>query len=155
MQTTYPLWLMNLKALTPKLRGSFRKHPEILAVYAFGSMVEGTNFRSQELDLSSDLDLGILFDDSILPRDKRWNRQWQLYSELSNHVKHELDLVVMNDSSLGVVHQILRTGKRIYEKSGRRYRREESRFLIQALDFLPTKQWIENQIIQHVKRDHG
>ena len=138
-----------------KLRHCFRKHPEILAVYAFGSVVKGTSRRSRDWDLSSDLDLGILFDERRLPRRKHWDRQWKLYSEFGKDLKQELDLVILNGASLGLVHQILRTGKRIYERPGRRHRREEAQLLIEALDFLPTKEWIEHRIIQQLRTNHG
>lgn len=146
---------MNLGAMVPHLKRSFTKHPEILAVYAFGSMMKGTDRRSKDWDLSSDLDLGILFDEDRLPKRKHWDRQWEIYGELGSTVKQDLDLVVLNDASLGLVHQILRTGKRIYERPGRRHRREEAQLLIEALDFLPTKEWIENRIVGHVKVSRG
>lgn len=146
---------MDLAALIPKLKACFLKHPEILAVYAFGSMVKGTNRRSKDWDLSSDLDLGALFDPKRLPKKKRWDRQWKLYSELVSQVKQEVDLVVLNDASLGLAHQILRTGRRIYERPGRRHRREEAELLIQALDFMPVKELIEKKAIERIKAFHG
>ena len=62
---------MDLQVLARKLKTCFRKHPEILAVYAFGSMVNGEARRCRELDLSSDLDLGVLLSFSV-PLRKRW-----------------------------------------------------------------------------------
>ena len=146
---------MDLHALVPKLKTCFAKHPEILAVYAFGSMVKGTSRRSRDWDLSSDLDLGILFDEDRLPKRKHWDRQWKIYGELGSTVKQDLDLVVLNGAPLGLTHQILRTGKRIYERPGRHHHREEAQLLIEALDFLPTKEWIENRIVGHVKVSRG
>lgn len=146
--------MMGLSALIPPLRTCFRRHPEVLAVYAFGSVVKGKDRRSRELDLSSDLDLGVLLSFSV-PLGKRWDWWNRLYGELSSRVKREVDVVILNGAPLGIVHEILRTGKRIYEKAGRRHRREEAQLLTEALDFLPTKAWIEDQLVEHVKTRHG
>ena len=146
--------MMGLDSVVPKLRVCFRKHPEILAVYAFGSVAKGKAHRSREIDLSSDLDLGILLSFSV-PLQKRWDWWKRLYGELNSCIKQEVDVVIMNGASLGLVHEILRTGKRIYERPGRKFRREEAQLLIEALDFLPTKISIEEKLVQHVKAGHG
>ena len=145
---------MDLDSWVPKLKVCFRKHREILAVYAFGSMVKGTNFQSRELDLSSDLDLGILLDFRVR-KERLWNWWEKLYGEVGRMVHQEVDVVILNGASLGLVHQILRTGRRVYEKPGRRYRREEAQLLIEALDFLPVKKLIEDKAIQRIKACHG
>lgn len=145
---------MGLDALVLPLRACFRRHPEVLAVYAFGSVVKGKDRRSQELDLSSDLDLGVLLSFEV-PLSKRWEWWERLYRELGSLVKQEVDVVILNGAPLGIVHEILRTGKRIYEKPGRKFRREEAQLLSEALDFLPTKVWIEEQLVEHVKARHG
>jgi len=153
-----------LNEAVPKIRARLRRHPEVAAAYAFGSMVRRTDRPPQswragpmqewDWDLASDLDLAILFD-SGFPKSKHWDRQWKLYSELGSVVKRELDLVVLNDASLGLAHQILRTGKRIYERPGRCYRREEAQLLIEALDFLPVKELIEKKAIERIKAFRG
>lgn len=145
---------MALAAIASKLRPCFVRHPEVLAVYAFGSVVKGKNRRCHELDLSSDLDLGVLLKFSV-PVRKRWDWWERLYRELGSLVKQEVDVVILNGASLGLVHEIFRTGKRIYEKPGRKYRREEAQLLTEALDFLPTKAWIEEQLVEHVRTSRG
>lgn len=146
--------VMGLDALISPLKACFRRHPEILAVYAFGSVAKGKSRRCRELDLSSDLDLGVLLKFSV-PVRERWDWWERLYRELGSLAKQEVDIVILNGAPLGLVHEILRTGKRIYEKSGRKYRREEAQLLTEALDFLPTKAWIEGQLVEHVKTHHG
>ena len=145
---------MRLDALIPKLKPVFVRHPEILAVYAFGSVVKGKNRRCRELDLSSDLDLGVLLNFSV-PARKRWDWWERLYRELGSQVKQEADVVILNGAPLGLVHEIFRTGKRIYEKPGRKYRREEVQLLSAALDFLPIKEVIENRAVERIKAYHG
>lgn len=146
--------MMGLNALIPKLKACFRKHPEIQAVYAFGSMVKGTTRRSRELDLSSDLDLGVLLGSSVSLR-KRWDWWERLYGELGSRVKQEVDVIILNGAPLGLAHEILRTGKRVYEKPGRKHRREEANLLTEALDFLPIKETIERKAIQRIKAYRG
>ena len=145
---------MDLNALISSLRVCFGRHPEILAVYAFGSMVKGKGRRSRELDLSSDLDLGVLLSFAV-PLEKRWEWWKRLYGELGSRVKQEVDVVILNGASLGVVHEILRTGKRIYEKPGRKFRREEAQLLSEALDFLPIRETIEKKAIERIKAYRG
>lgn len=143
-----------LAGLSPKLRPYFSKRREVLAVYAFGSMVKGKNFRARELDLSSDLDLGVLLDPRFRKSgDLDW--QLQLSSDLGSRLRQEVDVVVLNRASLGLVHEILRTGKRVYEKPNRRNRREEAELIIKALDFLPVKELIERKAIERIKAFHG
>lgn len=146
--------MTHLRAFIPKLKACFRKHPEIQAVYAFGSMVKGTNRRTRERDLSSDLDLGILLSSSV-PLRSRWDWWERLYGELGSRVKQEVDVVILNGASWGVVHEILRTGKRIYEKPGRKFRREEAQLLSEALDFLPIKEMFEKKAIERIKAYRG
>lgn len=145
---------MGLRTVTPQLKGFFIRHPEVLAVYAFGSMAKGTNRKSRDLELSSDLDLAILFNPQV-PKGQRWNRIEKLYGELGTLVKQDLDLIVLNDASLGLTHQILSTGKRVYERVGRLHRREEANLLIQALDLMPTKELVESRAIRRIKGAHG
>jgi len=61
----------------------------------------------------------------------------------------------LNGASLGVVHGILRTGRRIYEKPGRKFRREEAQMLSEVLDFLPIKETIEKTAIERSKLFRG
>ena len=145
---------MNLGALIPQLKDCFHRHPEVLAVYAFGSTVKGKDRRCRELDLSSDLDLGVLLSFAV-PLEKRWEWWKRLYGELGSRVKQEVDVVILNGASLGVVHEILRTGKRIYEKPGRKFRREEAQLLSEALDFLPIKETVEKKAIERIKAYRG
>ncbi len=93
--------------------------------------------------------------DFSVPLSKRWDWWERLYGELSSRVKEELDLVIMNGAPLGLVHEILRTGQRVYERPGRRYRREEAQLLVEALDFLPLKEMIENKAIERIKAYRG
>ena len=145
---------MDLDALITPLKVCFRRHPEILAVYAFGSVVKGKDRRSRELDLSSDLDLGVLLGFSV-PRGKRWEWWRRLRGELDSRVKQEVDVVILNGASLVVIHEILRTGKRIYEKPGRKFRREEAQLLNAVLDFLPIKEMFEKKAVERIKAYRG
>ncbi len=145
---------MDLDAIASKLKPCLARHPEVLAVYAFGSVVKGKNRHCRELDLSSDLDLGVLLSFSV-PARRRWDWWERLYRELGSQVKQEVDVVILNGASLGLVHEIFRTGKRIYEKPGRKYRREEVQLLSEALDFLPIKEVIESRAVKRIKAYHG
>lgn len=106
-------------------------HNDIVAVYVFGSVATG---RSRA---SSDLDLAIMFRRQI-SGDERMAYE----TELSNMLGRDVDLVVFGQSGALLQHQILKSGRLVYESDpGERVCREvmaraeylDTRHLYQAL----------------------
>lgn len=79
-------------------------HPDIAAIYLFGSHATGHE-RSR-----SDVDLGVLFN-----RDVDGFTRINLETEISNLLKKDVDLIDMRKSSPFLRHQIYKYGKTIYQ----------------------------------------
>ena len=77
--------------------------PNLMAVYAFGSQVEGT------ADQNSDLDLAVLVAGYADPIDL-----WDISSDLAELVNCEVDLLDFRAASTVMQHQILTKGERLF-----------------------------------------
>lgn len=79
--------------------------PDVLAIYAFGSRVEG------EAHAESDLDLAVLVAGYADPV-----RLWMLSGDLAGKVDCDVDLLDMRAASTIMQHQILMTGRRLWAR---------------------------------------
>jgi len=86
-----------------KISNFARSHPDISAIYLFGSHAIG-HPRSK-----SDVDLGILFN-----KDVDGFTRINMETEISNLLKKDVDLIDMKKSSPFLCHQIYKYGKFIY-----------------------------------------
>ena len=87
-------------AVTRHLRAAL---PKLLAIYAFGSRVQGT------AGPGSDLDLAVLVAGYADPL-----QLWALASELEDIVGCPVDLLDMRAASTVMQHQVLMTGRRLW-----------------------------------------
>lgn len=85
-----------------RLREEF---PGLIALYAFGSQVQGT------ADGESDLDLAVLVDGYADTR-----HLWEISSALADKVGREVDLLDLRAASTVMQHQILTKGVRLWVK---------------------------------------
>jgi predicted nucleotidyltransferase len=86
---------------------ALQNEESVVAAYVFGSFVQG-NFTA-----NSDLDVGILFRADALPG---WREFLDLTVRLSDAVDLEVDIVYLNHASPIVCMQVLRKGKKIFER---------------------------------------
>ena len=89
------------------------KHPALVAIYLFGSSVQGTT------DPGSDIDLAILPVHPIDPMER-----WDLTQDLANLLKCEVDLVDLRRASTVMRMQVISSGQCLYESK----RHERDRF---------------------------
>lgn len=82
------------------------KVPNLIAAYLFGSACKGT------MKKSSDIDIALLFSDFTTEKVDRL----QLMLDLSRIAGRDVDIIIINNSSPLMYHEILRTGKIIYER---------------------------------------
>ena len=94
----------DLSAIINMVTAFAKSHPDISAIYLFGSHATGHE-RSR-----SDIDLGVLFN-----RDVDGFARVNLETEISNLLKKDVDLVDMRKSSPFLRHQIYKYGKSIYQ----------------------------------------
>jgi len=87
-----------------KIIGFAEAHPEIAAIYLFGSYATGHSRPK------SDIDLGILFVEDV-DGFARVNME----TEVSNLLSKDVDLIDMRKSSPFLRHQIYKYGKTIYQ----------------------------------------
>ncbi len=96
-----------LKTIKDNILLELRDIPGVDAVYLFGSSVNGKMTRS------SDIDLAILFSENkIVDIDKL-----DIMSRLSSAAGRDVDIVILNDASSLLYHEILLTGKLILENN--------------------------------------
>lgn len=79
--------------------------PNTLAIYAFGSRINGT------ANAQSDLDLAVLVAGYAPPL-----KLWDVSSDLANVAGCEVDLLDMRAASTVMQYQILQTGRRLWAK---------------------------------------
>lgn len=84
----------------------FRKRPEVVAVYLFGSRARG---RATEL---SDIDLAILLDPQAAVDETKLKRE--LLSGLSRILRKEIHLVILNRAGEMLTAQVFKYGKCLY-----------------------------------------
>lgn len=100
-----------LKTIKDNILLELRDIPGVDAVYLFGSSVNG------KITGSSDIDLAILFSENKTVDIDRLD----IMSRLSSAAGRDVDLVILNDASPLLYHEILSTGKLIFENN-REYR---------------------------------
>lgn len=87
----------------------FRKYPAISSAYLFGSTVKGANRKL------SDIDIAIRLGDNLFPSQFHAIRL-QLMDDLESYFRRKVDVVILNNASLKLIHQVLSTGKIIFTK---------------------------------------
>lgn len=90
----------NPKDITQALRQAF---PTVLAIYAFGSRIQGT------ARPDSDLDLAILIEGYADPL-----QLWDVANQLANQLNYPVDLLDFRAASTVMQHQILTTGQQLW-----------------------------------------
>jgi predicted nucleotidyltransferase len=81
----------------------------VAAAYLFGSLAR------DQARADSDVDLGVLFDE--LPPKVLVGPVSELHGRLEEGLRREIDLIVMNDAPVDLVHRILRDGVLVNERS--------------------------------------
>jgi len=98
----------NVTDRIPALIERISKDPDVIALFAFGSLASDT------LKPLSDLDFGILVSGKI-GKQKRFDKHLELIG-LFNEVLRtdEVDLIMMNDAPMRFSHNIIKSGKLMY-----------------------------------------
>lgn len=89
------------------------KYSDLIAIYLFGSLVQGTTNRK------SDIDLAVL---PVHPIDSL--KRWTLAQDLANLLKCEVDLVDLRKASTVMRMQVISSGQCLYESN----KQERDRF---------------------------
>ena len=90
----------------PEIVEAVEADPDVIALFAFGSLATGT------LKPLSDLDFGILLNNSRLDKNQRFDKHIQLIGVFNDTFRtDDIDLIILNDAPNRMAFQILKTGK--------------------------------------------
>jgi len=114
-----------------QLRVALENDSTVAAAYLFGSQARGTATGA------SDLDIGILFHSGI-EASRHFDLRLQLITRIMAVLKTEnVDVVVLNDSTLYLTHEVVSHGKLLLEKDHRQRAAFEADRVGRFLDFKP------------------
>lgn len=99
---------------TQKIRQFFQQQNKMAAVYVFGSMAAGRNRKK------SDIDIALMLSEPIAPMERI-----KMETEMSNLLQKDVDLVIFDQASPLLQHQILKYGRLVYETDPKERVRQE------------------------------
>lgn len=115
--------------LDDTLRTALRADDRVAAAWLFGSEARG------EARPDSDIDVGVLFVDP--PLRTLLGQPWTLADELSRLTGRPVDLVVLNDAPVDLIHRVLRDGRLLLGHDSPERVRFEVRSRNEYWDILP------------------
>lgn len=95
------------------LQRLFGEVDEVLAAYLFGSVAEGVSYRHSDLDFAIRLK-------SELSIEEKHRMRMNLIGALGNLSEREVDVVILNDASLKMTHQVFKHGKPLFVRNDSR-----------------------------------
>lgn len=123
---------------TKKLENIFKDYPYIASAYLFGSQALG------KIGPMSDVDIAILLkEDAPKGRELIHEEDYLAYKITVALGVKEVDLIDLNSQRLIFRHNVLRTGKLIYDADPRFRISFEMRVITEFCDFEPTLKFIE------------
>lgn len=129
-----------------KLKEIFKNYPSIATAYLFGSYVSG------RISSMSDVDIAVLLKEPY-PKGRYLIHQMDyLAVKIGEVLKKEVDIVEMNGQGLIFQHNVLRTGKLIYDAEPTFRTNYVSRLISAYCDFEPTLRFMNNYYFDGYKR---
>jgi len=114
----------------------FSRYPHILSAYLFGSTALGTS------NSDSDIDIAIRIDQS-LASDSYLEFRIQLTDDLEKHLGCKVDIVVLNNASLKMIHQVIVNGRLLFSRD----REKEQDYIVQKRkEYFDFKYYIDKDI---------
>jgi predicted nucleotidyltransferase len=83
--------------------------PTVLSTYLFGSIATGFD------GADSDVDIAVLLDDNV-PSEKVIELRFQLMDLFEDYFGRAVDVVILNNASLKLIHQVLKYGMLLYTR---------------------------------------
>lgn len=120
------------------------RDPDVLALFAFGSLAEG------KMKLLSDLDFGILLSEDI-DRKKRFDKHIDLIRVFNDTFRtDEMDLVILNDGPTRFAYTILKTGKLLFCRDHGRLSDFKEKTVKRSLDFKPVREQFDQMFLEGI-----
>lgn len=106
-------------------------HPEITAIYLFGSVAEG------HAGPLSDLDVGVLFAEPAA-RSSSMDQRLALIADVSHACRRvDVDVVILNEATPLLAYEVVGRGTLLFERDHHQRVAFEARAIDQYLDFAP------------------
>mgnify|MGYP001585612594 CR=1 FL=1 len=101
-----------MKNLDTKLIEPILEKHQVVLAYLFGSAARGT------MGMHSDIDIGVVFDDRMIPREKQFDEKLAIASEIEQKFKvRNADVINLNQQKNPVLrYEIVLEGKPIFAK---------------------------------------
>ncbi len=129
-----------------KLKNIFKDYPYVASAYLFGSQASG------KTGPMSDVDIAVLLKEPY-PRGRDLTHKMDhLAFEVEIVLKKEVDIVEMNRQGLIFVHNVLRTGKLIYDADPDFRIKFVAKVISDYCDFEPTIRFMNNYYFEGYKR---
>jgi len=127
-----------------KLKEIFKSYPYIVAAYIFGSQLSG------KITPMSDVDIAILLKEEIAPKSKELihEEDYLAYKIAKALEVKEVDLISLNKQGLIFQHNVLKSGKLIYDAQPELRIKFEMRTISNFCDFEPTLRFMEKFNLQ-------
>ncbi|OGW41491.1 MAG: hypothetical protein A2Y97_08655 [Nitrospirae bacterium RBG_13_39_12] len=109
----------------------FKNRDEVSALYIFGGYAKGRKTGE------SDIDVGILVDESRLKRRNFEFFKKKYYAASPTFSMRPVDIVILNTAPPFLKHQVLKTGKILFDRNRRLRVRFTERAITEYLDFKP------------------
>ena len=100
---------MNKMNIQKHIKEYFKDHPEVVAVYLFGSFAKGHGGKG------SDVDLGILLKHEYISNENEFHNAYM--SGLTRQLSMDIHLIFMNKAGEGILQQIFKYGKCVVNNS--------------------------------------
>ena len=128
-----------------QLQPLFQDDLGIVAVYLFGSQVDGY------VTPRSDIDLAILWDEPVTFR-----TELDLDAEISLALATDkVDVVNLSKIPLALQYRVIATGKLLYEREPVHLADFVQQTLVRYFDFQPTLQTYEQEFLHSLEQDYG
>ncbi len=128
-----------------EVSAALQAHAECVdCAYFFGSAARG------QAGTLSDLDVGVLFSDSVAPR-KRWEIAAALVAQLQRLEGPGIDIVVLNDAAPALQYRVVREGRPVFVRDDRRRIAFESQAMREFLDFQPVLEVYDKYLIRRAR----
>ena len=116
---------------------------DVLAAYLFGSQVTG------KVRPDSDIDVSLLLSEP--DKMERFERRLEMMHEISGICGTEADVIILNDATAVLAHQILRTGRLFYESDRRARVAFEVRAGRDYADLKPFREFFRRGMLKEIK----
>lgn len=111
----------------------FRGQKEVVALYIFGSLANGNK------TMESDIDIAALIDESKLKKTNFEALKKKYYAASPGFSLRPVDIVILNIAPPFLKHQVLKTGKILFDRNKKKRVRFTTISITEYLDFKPVQ----------------